>query len=449
MTDEVTDTDASGPFGDRDLAPPKPIILIASVGGSPEPVASAISQVNPGFVMFVATDDTPGHPGSAGLVPRVLELADRRDLPHEIIKTDTDDPQQTFLQLRERVRRLRSQNAGRILFDYTGGTKSMTAALFLVAVAEGLEPQFMVGERPDTQKVKSGTERATLVPIRWLVAERQELSLRRAWQSFGYRECASGIETMLKELGEPVAAARDAERRMRALGEVSRAFDLWDSFQHARCKELLKRAKTQRSLDKLTPWIELAESCVRSEPARLLDLVRNAERCAARGRYDDAVARLYRLVEWTAQWRLKAKHGIDSSNVNWSNFTDEELCTAGLEDQKARSSTHRKPNLGGLERTLSALRAKEPNGPLAQWLSAVDPKTRKTGEHVLLRDLIPLRNKSILAHGEAPVTKRAWEQWSRLYKLWCEYVLFPLLRDAGEPAELPPQLPDDPVQLGL
>ena len=52
------------------------------------------------------------------------------------------------------------------------------------------------------------------------------------------------------------------------------------------------------------------------EPARLFDLWRNAERRAAQGRYDDAVARVYRLLEWSAQWLLRSRCGIDTGDVS-------------------------------------------------------------------------------------------------------------------------------------
>ena len=52
----------------------------------------------------------------------------------------------------------------------------------------------------------------------------------------------------------------------------------------------------------------------RREPALLFDLWLNAERRAAQGRFDDAIARWYRLMEWTAQWQLKTKLDADTAD---------------------------------------------------------------------------------------------------------------------------------------
>src|SRR5205085_1915312 len=46
------------------------------------------------------------------------------------------------------------------------------------------------------------------------------------------------------------------------------------------------------------------------------DLVRNAERRQSQGRYDDAVGRVYRAVELTAQVWLQLRHGLETSNVD-------------------------------------------------------------------------------------------------------------------------------------
>lgn len=435
--------------------PRPPLVLIASVGGSPDPIVTALRVRRPDFVLFVASFADGAQPGSADQVAAILDNASLPALPHEILLVPPDDPEKTFLTVRERIHRLKAERPdASLVIDYTGGTKSMTGALFQCAVeTPEASIQFMLGVRNDLKTVTAGTERPTPIPIQWIVVERMERSLRRAWARFDYAAAANGASELLKRFSRDATPehARPLRDRLKLLQATSRAFDLWDSFRHDNATRELTAILHTYGSDALRAWKDLCDRCAQGnhEPARLLDLVRNAERCAARGRYDDAVARLYRLVEWTAQWRLKAEHGIDSSNVDWSRFTEAELEAAGLVDHKRRSQGHKRPNLGGLERTLATLRVKEPDGPLARWLSEPIPGGGKTWEQFLLRELIPLRNKSILAHGEQPVTERAWDQWRSLCAAWCEGVLFPLLRDAREPADLPPQLPQDPTELGF
>jgi len=55
------------------------LILVASVGGSPQPIASAIAAKRPDVVLFVASPPIGTQPGSAGQVPDILQRAQR---PH-------------------------------------------------------------------------------------------------------------------------------------------------------------------------------------------------------------------------------------------------------------------------------------------------------------------------------------------------------------------------------
>jgi CRISPR-associated protein (TIGR02710 family) len=56
---------------------------------------------------------------------------------------------------------------------------------------------------------------------------------------------------------------------------------------------------------------------------RAEDLLFNAERRAAQGRCDDAVARGYRALEMIAQTRLRREHGIDTAGVDLARVPDD------------------------------------------------------------------------------------------------------------------------------
>jgi hypothetical protein len=144
----------------------------------------------------------------------------------------------------------------------------------------------------------------------------------------------------------------------------------------------------------------------------LRDLWHNAQRCAARGRYDDAVARLYRLWEAIAQWLLRADCSIDTAVIQTGLRKSWELYLHLRPDGAAASLWQRPAQLGD-----------------------------KQGKEIELLDLrLSTRNKSILAHGWNPVTPAGWQSLSQ----WTETGLLDVLvREAqrlGEPHELP-QLP--------
>jgi hypothetical protein len=159
----------------------------------------------------------------------------------------------------------------------------------------------------------------------------------------------------------------------------------------------------------------LAAALVRGQDApwgalHLRDLWRNAERCANRGRYDDAVARLYRLWEATAQWLLHRDCGIDTAVIKT-----------------------------GLRQSWDLYLHLRPAGAAGAFWRRTGGDGRAELDR-LEKDRLSIRNKSILAHGWNPVSAAGWNSLSQ----WTETGLLEVLaREAerlGEPHELP-QLP--------
>ena len=415
------------------------LILIASVGSSAAPIASALAARRPDVVLFLATDEQESSPGSAKRVPGILERAQRPRQPHAILTVPPDDPEAIFLALRERLRRLREEHPdARLVFDYTGGTKSMTSALFQCALATpGAELQFMAGTRETLDRVTAGTERATRIPVDWLLAERAEARLREAWRSFAYAEAAEGTAALLHDLETDEKAPPEARLRLRDFAEASRAFDHWDRFAHAEAARILGGPAARHP--GLAPHARLAAACAQGEAARLADLWRNAERCAARGRFDDAVARCYRLIEWVGQWRLRERHGIDAGSLDWSRITEQEAERARIADRRASGAR----TLSGLVQTLELAAVKEPEGAIARFLRDPYPGKKKKDGAGRLRDMLDLRNPSILAHGTKPLGPEEWRRMAEFMEHFRGRVVAPLLREAGaDPA--PPQLPQAP-----
>ncbi len=391
----------------------------------------------------MVTEQEGTQPGSADEVPAILEGAQLSAMPHRLLAVPADNPEAIFLAVREAVRDLRLQYPkARLVFDYTGGTKSMTSALFQCALATpAAELQFMAGRRENLVQVTPGTERPTRMPIDWLIAERSEARLRDSWRDFAYAECARGAQALLAGLETDEKAPEAARQRLRDLAEAAEAFDLWDRFRHD-CAAKRLQPLAQRHSD-LKRFADLARRCNGSEPQRIADLWRNAERCAKRGRYDDAVARCYRLIEWVGQWRLWSKHRIDVNAIDWSRITAEEAIAAGIEDRRNSNAK----TLSGLFQTLKLAAVKEPGGRIDCFLRNPYPgtysgKRGKTGEG-RLKDMIERRNKSILAHGTTPLDEQDWQRFAEFMDQFCRCVVSPWLHAAGADPN-PPQLPAAP-----
>lgn len=431
-------------------------VLFCTVGGSHQPVVTAIRDVEADRVCFVCTGPDPqtGRSGSESQVVGTgveVETSDPGDKPlrtsipalaglsgdrFEVALVPADQLEEAFDILRRRLSEARERDPdARLVADYTGGTKTMSAALVLAALeTEGAELRLVTGARADLVRVQSGTEYGYLVSLERVRLERELGSHLAAWRQFGYGAAAAGLDSVTMPKDGALRA------RLAIAKDMSRAFDAWDRFDHAEAWRLVDmygkrlapdfkrtfvpilRRLASRQGDDPAAWTEKDPL---TEPALLLDLWSNALRLAARGGYDDAVARLYRLIEWTAQWVLRREAGIDTSNVDPRAVPEE------------------------LRGELSVGRNGEHQAALAAAWRLVErctegPAADFAGKHRgATLDHIQVRNHSILAHGHRPIGRARWEK----FQDWAQADFFPALLAEAKRAgirALPPQLPTTP-----
>jgi CRISPR-associated protein (TIGR02710 family) len=308
-----------------------------------------------------------------------------------------------------------------LVADYTGGTKTMTSALVLAALDVGADLQVVTGTRADLVKVRDGTQEAAPAQVEAVRLEREMRPLLTAWRRFAYDEAAAGLESI------PVPAnARLRQLRHRAL-TLSRAFAAWDRFDHIEARRVLGdygaslRPVFGSQLDALRILGHHDEvGHVRREGLRIWDLWLNARRRAAAGRYDDAVARAYRMIEWTAQWILESRNG-------WRTASLPSGIAQGAGIEANRDGVYQ----AGLYQAWALVAAHVP-GPAAQFFEA---------QRLNILDHLQRRNASILAHGFEPVGNQDW----RVFDNWLRDSFEPMLRAELKVTRIGapfPQLPD-------
>ena len=412
-------------------------ILVATVGGSHQPIVTAIKELSPGHVCFVCTTKDPGtgQPGSEtqitgkGLVIKAHPADDRPSLPNiptqaqlpperfETLIVAADDLDDIFTRLNALFAQLRQRHPpARLIADYTGGTKSMSAALVMAALeSRGVELHLVTGNRADLLKVSDGTQYSATAISDTIRLHRAMEPYLGSWRRFAYDEAAAGLEA--------IAPPKDAALRVRLFRarDLSRAFAAWDRFDHDEARRLIDLYAAVVARD-LQPHLNILRALTgtspRREPAQLLDLWRNAERRAAQGRYDDAVARVYRLLEWSAQWLLKSRCGIDSSDV------PRDRIPAEVELSANREGKFQVALFAGWE-----LFCVLSNGPAVDFFRS---------QRSTLLNHLQMRNHSILAHGFTPISRNEWLQFSD----WCRETLLPVLLQESGLKEMAPQLPE-------
>ena len=421
-------------------------ILLCTVGDSHQPILRAIKDTSPAHVCFFCTDKDPetGTPGSvlkingqgkvirnkpADEKPTLPNIPVQADLPKDKFETEivpADDLDGAYLQMRGTITRLtaRFPNA-HFIANYTGGTKTMTAALVCAVLdSDEIELQLVSGARADLSKVKDQTEHTMAASVARIKLDRVMAPCLNAWERYAYLEAAEGLKKIR------IAANSPDRGRLIIAETLSEAFSLWDNFNHAGALDRIDglTARIHSHYPNLIPTLRLLtdKNNPKNLPARLFDLWLNAERRAAQGRFDDAIARCYRLVEWTAQWQLQSKLGLDTGD-----FPADKL-PPGVE---AHGASDGKIKLG-LHNTWQVLKACL-GGPAQEFI---------TRHEAALFDWILIRNLSILAHGYEPVSK---ENWQKVHA-WMQNSFLPMLRELAKEAGLkrePEQLPVEPPDI--
>lgn len=418
-------------------------ILLCTVGVSHQPILKAIRASEPGHVCFFCTGTDPETDGQGsvthvtgrGSVIKARPDDDRPTLPNiptqaglaenrfEVVEVSADNLDQAFFTMRDAIGKLSCCfPEARFVADYTGGTKTMTAALVCAALeSDGVDLQLVTGARPTLDRVSEASEMAMTVSVPRLRLDRAMAPHLAAWSRFAYREAAVGLD------GIRVDAALSDRKRLGLARALSHALALWDDFEHQGA--LARIEPFRKEVARRWPWMLRAlrrltrPDGAENEPARLFDLWSNAERRAHQGRSDDAVARVYRLMEWVAQWQLRTRLRLDTGD-----FPPDQL-PAGSDAHPDRDG---KIKLG-LFLAWQVLGARLPEQDPVRMFA--EQQTRKK-----MLDLLKIRNDSILAHGFRPVPEADWKKM----EAWMGVEFLPMLRRAASEAglkDVPPQLP--------
>ena len=372
-----------------------------------QPLTFSVQGSNPEMAVFLVTAQSE---------PHALEVVRRTGLPAvrwRVVRLEhMDDLNHVFHVAVEEIGRLMADGfaAGQIEVDYTTGTKSMSAGLALAAVATRCGSLKYVTGRREHGIVIPGTE--TVHSMRpGEVTAFLELgrvhSLLRDLRFDAALDVWRGVEPRLLD------AARAEE--LRGLEKVIRGYERWDRFDHIAAVELFSQVEfgerwdadyrlpremleRLRKLGSVRKYGSITEDLV-------ADLANNAWRRWREGRYDDAVARLYRLMEALAQRELRERHGIRAADVKLEQVPQD--LHAKLEGYRSERDGRIRIGLAACYWLLGELELRSaPRGEVAEggdaWQGGLGAAFAGSDR---LPKLLEARNGSILAHGLSPVGK--------------------------------------------
>jgi len=291
--------------------------LLCSVGGSPDPIIHVIRARRPTHVAYFCSS---GSRAKAEEIQAQLTFAPASDYL-EVEKYEELGP--CYAALRDWLPRWlsdRQLKSTDVTVDYTGGTKTMSAALVLAATELFSHFSYVGGTQRDkagTGVVISGAERLHYQANPWRELAVRELDhASKLWSLQQYDAAAELLRRAKPQV--PLEQRRAFERVI----NLARALSDRLALQLPRAsktladlaKKLRQRDPISKSSAKLLSFCEratfrLAAAHGLNGPAedpnlQLRELLDNALLTARLGRYDDAAARLYRALELFGQNEL-------------------------------------------------------------------------------------------------------------------------------------------------
>lgn len=301
---------------------------------------------------------------------------------------EINDFNSCFKKMEEKL--LSYNNEYDIRIDYTSGTKTMTMTAAILSTVYRKELLLVDGDRGKDNLVISGTERRK---SQSLYKVYDNVNLKYIKKSFS--DCRfKSAEILLKKM--VILENEDYYENL------IKCYENFDLFNHTEAlnlfpkhySEIFPEISNQMKLnEKALNIINLKEKVVdgKTKPEHkfrcyyiLADLLNNAFRRAYEGKYDDAIARLYRSLELIGQIKLKKGYKIITSKLDF-----DELRKKKIKDKNYLFNLEQNnKNKIGLRENFNLLY--QLDNPIG-----IEFKDIEKG----VNDKLSLRNDSILAHG--------------------------------------------------
>lgn len=411
--------------------------LIMSVGTSYEPLVLNIQLLQPRRILFLYTEKTEH------ILEKIVQYCKLDVMRFSKREVDGTDPVDIYKEVKNAY--LKWNRPEKMYIDFTGGTKSMSAAAAMAGAVINVQLLYIgSGEYlSDFRKPNPGTE--TLYYISNPMEIFGDLEIEKAFALFDKHNYA-GARKKLEELKESVPTP-DIRQQLSFVYYLALTYEYWDALEFHKAYEAI--CKLTRALERdwrlnqkflMMDFLQILkkQESILKQLNQLPDLIRakknmdilqekeyiiplmftmyaNAGIREKQQKYDMATLLLYRLLEMIEQRRLSVYHiYVSDAKYNEIHYN--------LKRQPELKGLDSAGQLRRLKETVVSIRKELFRGNVSSYLSeqislldgfilllALNDEISETrsGKPVdklkRIRAMVYLRNNSIFAHGLGPV----------------------------------------------
>lgn len=414
--------------------------LVMSVGTSYEPLVLDIQLLQPGRILFLHTEKTEY------ILDKIVKYCQLDAMRYSKREVNETDPLDIYREIKSAY--LKWNRPDKLYIDFTGGTKSMSAAAAMAGAVINVQLIYIGTSQylADFRKPEPGTE--CLYYISNPMEVFGDLEIEKAFALFDKYNYA-GARKKLQELKESVPTP-DIRQQLSFVYELALAYEHWDALEFAEAYQamhtLTRELERDRRLNQnflmmdFLPVLKKQEAILKQlndltallKEKRNMDILQkkdyivplmftmyiNAEIRRKQQKYDMATLLLYRLLEMMEQRRL-ARYHLYVSQMNYMDIAynlerQPELKGVGKED----TFKYLKDRVYAIKRELFR---RNVSAYLPEQISLLDGfilllalndeiSEVRSGNPIdklkRIRSMVFLRNNSIFAHGLGPVSER-------------------------------------------
>ncbi len=383
----------------------KAMVITVGTGRDRKDLAGAIifsiKQSHPDYIHFLVTDKSKEE--TLGLI---LEEISSLKIDYSTYISKNENNVLTLIdEYIKEISKLKNKNYTDIVVDYTSGTKPMSSAVVIAGIYHEISSLiYIMGDRDKDGRVITGTENISILRMNKLYAEKL---LEEGIKFFNDEKFHSSLESVEK-IKEVNYGDREFTEKLGVIAQLFDAYYRWDIFDLDGCfnllkginKDFLETLGVREEVEKNKQFLYREIQNPFCEE-RAIDLFLNAMRRAREKKYDDAVARLYRICEFLFQREI-ASFGLYKDN-DTDKLDLDKLPPELKKEYELKVRNGRLPL--GLEGTIELLK------------KLGSDSIKKVEQNLsFLRKVTPLRNKSILAHGFGHISENGYKKYLEFVK---------------------------------
>lgn len=404
-------------------------VLLLTVGGSHQPIATSITSQKPDRIIFICSDGLKGSKSQVigegkpcevrkgtevveklPNIPTQLSLADRFDAERDLVLIqEPDNLSECYSKIIQKISDIKKEEPNcQIVADYTGGTKTMSCGLAIASLDAEISLFLTTStSRQNLIKVESGERTRRAATTGLIVARAIDKTLPIYLENYNYAAAIADLNSLIQNS----ELAPETTRQIESFLDQCEGFEAWDRFDH---QEAISRLTSYISQSSIKPYGLFLKKVIDSRGQLdqnfdasggmkgngyevVEDLLLNADRRATQKRYDDAVGRLYRALELLAQIRLFKAYEIQTGDVDITKLPE----PLRPEYEAKRSQFNHKIQIGLAESY--ELLSKISDDSLGQLY---------LNKKSLINNALQTRNYSLFAHGFQSINESRYQTFN-------------------------------------